>query len=431
MGSGDPRDTQVYTMKTLALVDCNSFYASCEQVFRPDLRDKPVVVLSNNDGCLVAMNGKAKALNLPRGVPLFKVQNILDKAGAVVFSSNYTLYGDLSRRVMDTLRTFTPRMEVYSIDEAFMEMEGSREEILQQAVCIKKTVEQWVGIPVSVGIGPTKALTKIAGHQAKSSAEGVCMPRDSEWPKLLRQTDVRDIWGIGRQYARMLHDNGYHTAEDLIGAEEVWVKKKMTLTGLKLLWELKGKPSFTMEEAPPPKQGILYSRSFGHPVTSKEEIMEAGADYASWAGVKLRSQHSVCHIIQTSITTNPFRKGDQQYSRTRTREMAYPVSYLPDIVSVVKEHLELLYRPGFRYKKISVFLAEIEDAGKVQLELFHQNDIRREAVMKAVEKINRKHGSDTMHCKLKRSGNSWQMRREKLSPRYTTCMADLPVVYAR
>ena len=409
-----------------ALVDCNTFYASCERVFRPDLQGKPVVVLSNNDGCLVAMSREAKELNLPRGVPLFKVEKQLEAAGAAVFSSNYTLYDDLSRRVMTVLEGFTPTLEVYSIDEAFLILQGSREELLGQCRRIRKRVQDWVGIPVSIGLGPTKTLAKIAGKIAKDRPEGVFMPEDGRWPEILEATDVKAVWGIGRQYARKLHSLGVHSAADLAAREESWVKKEMTLVGLKTLWELKGRPSFTLEESPSPKQGIITSRSFSFPVTEKQDILEAGADYASGAAEKLRAQGSACRVIHTSITTNPFREGDRQYAQGLTQELSFPVNYPPTIAAVVRRQLEKLYRPGYRYKKISVFLSEIEDAGKQQLDLFHKEDDRSEAVMKAVEKINSRYGRQTLHCKPLRPGSCWQMKREYLSPSYTTKWADLP-----
>jgi len=411
-----------------ALVDCNSFYASCERVFRPDLEGRPVIVLSNNDGCIVAMSREAKALDLPRGVPLFKVQKQLDRAGAAVFSSNYTLYDDLSRRVMSILEEFTPRLEVYSIDEAFLELQGNREDLLHQARCIRDRVYSWVGVPVSIGIGPSKTLAKISSHRAKKIRENIDCPRDEEWPAILGETDVRKIWGIGRQYGNKLHSRGIHTAADLIGQEDSWVKKHMTLVGLKTLWELRGKPSFTLEEVPPAKQGIMSSRSFSFPVTEKEDIMEAGADYASRAAEKLRTQGSACGVIHTSITTNPFRESDRQYARGLTEQLSFPLSYPPSIVAVVRRQLDRLYRPGFKYKKISVFLCEIEPAGRGQLDLFYRKDSRTEAVMEAVDKINSRYGRHSLHCMPVRPGSRWQMKREKLSPLYTTSWQDLPLV---
>ena len=417
-------------MNITALVDCNSFYASCEKVFRPDLKNRPVVVLSNNDGCIVAMSKEAKKLNIPRGAPLFKVKPRLDAAGAQVFSSNYTLYDDLSRRIMDILRTYTPRLEVYSIDEAFLSLKGSRDFLRKQACEITETVEKWVGVPVSVGMGATKTLAKIAGTRGKSSRDGVCLPGDEEWPRLLAATDVYDIWGVGRQYGRMLHGNGIHTAADLKNCSESWVKKQMTLVGLKTLWELNGKPSFSLEEAPPPKKGIISSRSFGKPVTELEDILEAGADYASQAAKKMRNQKSACRVIHTSVTTNPFREGDRQYARGVTEELAHPVDYPPQIVGIVRRQLEQLFRPGFRYKKITVFLTEIEAAGRQQLDLFHQTDTRHTAVMEAVDRINSRYGRQTIHCQPKRRDSNWQMKRENLSPCYTTRWQDLPTVQA-
>ncbi|RDG33639.1 Y-family DNA polymerase [Oceanispirochaeta sp. M1] len=414
--------------KMTALVDCNSFYASCERVFRPDLTGRPVVVLSNNDGCLVAMSREAKEMNIPRGVPLFKVQKQLKQAGAAVFSSNYTLYDDLSRRVMDILEGFTPQLEVYSIDEAFLILQGSREELLNQASRICERVYNWLGIPVSVGIGSTKTLAKIAGKRAKNIPGGVCFPAEEEWPEILEATDVGKIWGIGRQYARKLHSRGIISAADLMAQEESWVKKEMTLVGLKTLWELRGRPSFTLEETPSPKQGIMTSRSFSFPVTEKEDILEAGADYASGAAAKMRAQGSSCRVIHTSVMTNPFRESDRQYARGITEQLSFPMNYPPSIVAVVRRQLEKLYRPGFRYKKISVFLSEIEQTGEEQMDLFYSKDDRSTAVMEAVDHINNRYGRHTLHCMPLRPESCWQMKRQYLSPCYTTKWKDIPVV---
>lgn len=436
MGCGMPCDSQLSAGTTgvnrksemTALVDCNSFYASCERVFRPDLEGKPVVVLSNNDGCLVAMSQEAKEMNIPRGVPLFKVEKQLKELGAAVFSSNYTLYDDLSRRVMDILEGFTPKLEIYSIDEAFLMLQGSHEELLEQSRRIRERVYGWLGIPVSIGIGTSKTLAKIAGKMAKDIPEGVCLPREEEWPKILETTDVRNIWGIGRQYARKLHSRGVMSAADLMAQEESWVKKEMTLVGLKTLWELRGKPSFTLEETPPPKQGIMTSRSFSFPVTEKEDILEAGADYASGAAEKMRAQGSSCRVIHTSVMTNPFRESDRQYARGITEQLSFPMNYPPSIVAVVRRQLENLYRPGFRYKKISVFLSEIEQTGEEQLDLFYRKDNRTNAVMEAVDHINNRYGRHTLHCMPLRPESQWQMKREYLSPCYTTKWADIPII---
>jgi DNA polymerase V len=374
------------------------------------------------------MSREAKELNLPRGAPLFKVQKQLDQAGAVVFSSNYTLYGDLSRRIMEILESFTPHLEVYSIDEAFLELRGSLEELEDQARSIRDRVFSWVGVPVSVGIGETKTLAKIASHRAKKNAGNICIPTPSQWPEILKETDVREIWGIGRQYGQKLHSKEIHTAADLILQEDSWVKKNMTLVGLKTLWELRGKPSFTLEETPPPKQGIMSSRSFSFPVTEMEDIMEAGADYASRAAEKLRAQNSACRVIHCSVMTNPFRESDRQYARGMTEQLSFPLSYTPSIVSVVHRQLEKLYRPGFRYKKIAVFLSEIEPAREGQLDLFYKKDNRNDAVMEAVDRINSRYGRHSLHCMPLRPGSRWQMKRERLSPLYTTSWKDLPVV---
>jgi len=294
-------------------------------------------------------------------------------------------------------------MEVYSIDEAFLDLQGSREDVLEQAREIKKTVFQWVDVPVSVGIGPKKTLAEIAGYYSKRALEGVYFPKPSELDDHLRKIDVRDVWEIGSQYAKMLHSYDIHSAWDLKQTNESWIKKKMTLAGLKTLWELKGKPTFSFDEQPAPKKGIMFSRSCGKPVTTRKEIIEAGADYTSRAAQKLRNQNSTCKVIITSIYPNFFNDEEKQYNRSVHFESFYPLRYIPDIVKVVNRQLGELYKTGFRYKKISVYLTEIEQAGKIQLDLFHQEDTKRESVMKAVEKINRKYVREAIHCRAKQS----------------------------
>ena len=417
------------TINYIALVDCNSFYASCEKVFRPDLDGRPVVVLSNNDGCIVAMSREAKALDIPRGAPLFKVISRLKEADAEIFSSNYSLYNDISSRIMTILESFAPQMEIYSIDEAFLYISGRRDSIISTAAEIRENVRQFTGIPVSIGIAPTKTLSKIANSIGKKDDTGICFPYSSEWPSILKKTDIRDIWGIGRQYGKHLRGQGIYSAEDLIRQDEYWVKSFMTIKGLKTLWELKGKPSFPMNDSPPPRHEIMNSKSFSYPVTDLQDILEAGADYATMAVEKLRSQNSLCRVVSTSITTNFFRENDRQYRNCKTDTLPHPSDYAPEIISTVQKQLKEIFKSGYRYKKISVFLTEIEASDKIQFNLFYSEDPRRRAVMDSVEYINNKYGRHTIHSMAKRKSSSWQMKRDFLSPGYTTRWDELPVIH--
>jgi DNA polymerase V len=402
----------------IALVDCNSFYASCEKVFRPDLRDKPVVVLSNNDGCVVAMSKEAKKLGIARGATYFEVKKELEAAGVIAFSSNYTLYDNLSNRVMRVLKDYCQDVEVYSIDEAFMVLEGTHDELLMMAKDIRSKILQWIGIPVSVGIAKTKTLAKVANKQAKKSKDGVCYPREEEWSSILEDTQVGDIWGVGYRYEKRLINLNIKTAADFIKLEDTWVKKQMTINGLRTLWELRGRPSITWEDGPPSKQGIISSKGFGNLVKSLDELLEAGTDYAHTAVGKLRRQKSTCQIIQTYVSTNPFREQDAQYSNGCRRVLEHPTSYTPDIVGEVRNQIRYLFRPGFNYKRVSVFLTAIEQENRGQLDLFYKPDPRKAMIMDAVDRINLKNGYSLVHCSPKKPGHSWDMRRELLSPKY-------------
>lgn len=409
-----------------ALVDCNTFYASCEKVFRPDLKHKPVIVLSNNDGCVVAMSREAKALGISRGIPLFKVEQHIKKYDIEVFSSNYTLYHDLSKRVMDILRTFAAELEIYSIDEAFLILKGEDRDNFAQL--IRGTVMAWTGIPVSVGIGPTKTLAKAANSMAKKDPGGYCDFSSGDSRELLEKLEVGNIWGIGRQYTAFLNSKGIFNALQLTQQSDLWVKKNLTMVGLRTKWELEGRPSIDMEMAPPPKKGILSSKSFAYPVTEFMDLREAAADYGTTASGKLRKQGSVCRYVNISISTNNFRKGDRQYSNAATIELAVPSSYPPDIICAAQKGLTRIYRQGYKYKKITVYLTGIEEEQRGQLDLFLKEDPRKYQVMKSIDKINKKYGRNTLNCMSKRTTSHWQMKREKLSPLYTTSWKDLPLI---
>ncbi|MBN1845985.1 MAG: Y-family DNA polymerase, partial [Sedimentisphaerales bacterium] len=277
-----------------ALVDCNNFYVSCERVFAPRWEGQPVVVLSNNDGCVVARSDEAKALGIRMGVPVFQVRDLIEKHGVEVFSSNYTLYADMSRRVMETLAGFAPAMEVYSIDEAFLDLAGNRADRTEYARQIRRRVRQWVGIPVTIGLGPSKTLAKVANHLAKWSARAQGVLDLTECPYLaeaLRRTPVQDVWGVGPQYARRLRQAGIQTAWDLRSAGDAWIRRELGVTGLRTVHELRGIACYDLETSAPPNQGIANSRSFGRPVETLAELQEAVAAYMSRAARKLRRQH--------------------------------------------------------------------------------------------------------------------------------------------
>ncbi len=415
-----------------ALVDCNNFYVSCERVFDPSLQNKPVVVLSNNDGNVVARSNEAKKIGIPFGAPYFKLKDMIKKHGVRVFSSNYTLYADMSRRVMDTLAYFSPEMEIYSIDEAFISLTGLNRDLAQYGSDLRKLVKQWTGIPVSIGIAPTKTLAKLASEVAKKnpSCKGVFNITDHpHMDKILDSIEVKDVWGVGMQYTRLLNRHGIYTALHLKNANDGWVKKNMTVMRLRTVLELRGKPCLDLENSPSPKKGIVSSRSFGRPVESLEELKEALASYVSQACKKLRFQNSMASTVTVFLSTNRFKQ-EPQYCNSGTYRLANPSSYTAELIRYSLEILEKIYRSGYRYKKVGVAFTEIIPGDDVQNDLFvpPEDNKRSQKLMQTVDKINRTMGSNTLHYAAEGIQKPWQMRRAFLSPRYTTKWDEIPVV---
>jgi len=418
--------------EVVALVDCNNFYVSCERVFDPSLWGVPVVVLSNNDGNVIARSNEAKALDIHMGAPWFKCAPLVARHGIRVFSSNYALYGDMSHRVMETLAGCVPAMEVYSIDEAFLYLTGMEHFGLEEyGRFIRARVGGWTGMPVSVGIGPSKTLAKLANRIAKKNPEcgGVFNitghPRMEE---ILAGIAVEHVWGVGSRYARMLHQHGVHSARDLSRAPDAWVRKKMTVMGLRTAWELRGHPCLEMEEAPPPKKAIVSSRSFGRPVERLDELMEAAAAYTTRAAEKLRRQNSLVSGLTVFLATNRF-KPEPQYSNAATFSLPQPTGYTPHLIRLAHAGLRRIYRTGYRYKKVGIMLFDMVEQGEGQLDLFGGGvDPRRQALMETVDRLNGRFGKSTVSFAAEGNGRSWHMRREYLSPRYTTSWLELPLV---
>jgi DNA polymerase V len=423
-------------MTVFALADCNSFYASCERVFVPALAKRPVVVLSNNDGCIVALSAEAKALGIPMGKPLFQCRELIKRHDIAVFSSNYALYGDLSARVMATLATFTPAMEIYSIDEAFLDLTGFRKDLTTYARTIRETVRQWTGIPVSIGIGPTKTLAKAANRLSKNNPSfgGVLdLNRRDDTDALLARLKIGDVWGIGRKYAAMLEGFGVRTALDFSKLPREFVKKRMTVGGLHTLLELQGVSCIDLEKAPAPKKSIISSRSFGTPVTTLPDMREALAWHVSRAAEKLRSQRGVTASILVFVQTNTFIEGEPQYCASDTAALPIPTAHTPDLLKAGLALLERLFRPGYRYKKAGVMLIGIEPAGSVQGSLLAppvEESGRDKALMGVIDKVNIKWGRETVRLAATGIKRAWTMRQEKRSPRYTTVWKELPVAKA-
>ncbi len=422
-----------------ALVDCNNFYVSCERVFNPRLNNIPVVVLSNNDGCVIARSNEAKALGIKMGAPAFKNTDLFEKHGVQVFSSNYALYGDMSCRVMSSLSGFVPDMEIYSIDEAFLLLNNLPQKPDPFAREIREKILKWNGIPVSIGIGVTKTLAKIANRFAKKHAahEGVLDLTDNpRFKEYLQQTDIENIWGIGRRYGLVLKSYGIRTAWDFSRQDRDWVKSRMTITGLQTLLEIQGRPCFSLERTPKPNKTIISSRSFGSGVESLEELEEALAGYVTRAAEKLRGQGSVCSNLTVFVLTNRFRKDLPQYTNSQTIRMPHPTDYTPRIIKHAHNVLKKIYKQGYAYKKTGVVLSAIEPKKRKQLTFFmpsREREKKEQKVMSVMEKINSRWGRGAIRPAAAGTNNndkSWKMRRNLLSPRYTTCWSELPVADA-
>jgi DNA polymerase V len=417
----------------VALVDCNNFYVSCERVFNPALQGKPVAVLSNNDGCLVSRSQEIKALKIPMGAPGYKYEALIKKHGGALLSSNYALYGDMSARVMEVLSMFSPDVEIYSIDEAFLGLTGFRTRDLEEfGRRIKRTVQKWTGIPVSVGISSTKTLAKIANHHAKKIPAfkgSLCLMDEDRIVKALERTPVGEIWGIGRQYDKFLRQQHIETALQLRDAGDKFVDHYMTSVGLKTVLELRGYSCIEMDEAPAAKKSIVNSRSFGKQVSDLAELQEAVSNYITRAAEKLRKQQSVAGHLMVFLSTNRFKEGPQ-YNNSLSTTLFPPTAYTPELIRVAFTLLEELYLPGFEYKKAGVMFADIIAEADVPLNFIEACylDDKRKQLMDIVDKLNRKHGQDTLFFASSGISKDWQMRRAKLSPRFTTRWSDLPKV---
>jgi DNA polymerase V len=416
-----------------ALADCNNFYVSCERVFQPRLEGRPVVVLSNNDGCLIARSDEAKALGVAMGDPYHLHRDTLTRHGVRVFSSNYALYSNMSRRVMDTLSTFTPEIELYSIDEAFLNLAGFEQRgLVVYAQQIRATVRRHTGIPVSIGIGPTKTLAKVANHLAKAQrdTDGVYDLTEADVDHALASVEVGDVWGVGRRWAKGLEDQGITTALDLKRADPKAIRRKMTVVGERLLHELNGRSCLPLELITPPRQGLTVSRSFGQPLTALQPMQEALVSFVGRAGEKLRRQGLIAAQVLVFVTTNRFSVRQPFYAHSATVKLPYPTDFTPDLVEAATHLLETLYRPGVYYQKCGVMLLDLSSATQVQADLFGTRNRARQAwLMRALDSLNADHGARTV-----RVGNqggkrpAWAMRQSFRSPRYTTNWQELPVV---
>lgn len=408
-------------MSSIALVDCNNFYASCERVFNPKWCNRPLVVLSNNDGCIVARSGEAKALGIPMGAPYFQWADFIHAHDVVVCSSNYALYGDLSHRVMRILEHFNPELEIYSIDEAFLWV-GDLENPADHCCRIREKVLQWTGIPVSIGIAPTKTLAKVATRFAKKMAAGVYLPESFD--TILDELPVGEIWGVGRRLTQFLAKRGIHTAAQLRDREDSWVRKTLTVVGLRTVWELRGISCFPFDEAPSPKQTVMTSRSFGRPILSKEELAEAIAGYAARGGEKLRKEQSRASWLQVFIN-------GKEYSQAALYTFPQPTHYTPTLIAYAKAGLDAIYRSGYAYKKGGILLGGLVSERSYQRDLFAApiDEEKQNAAMRLLDRANHKFGDCALQFAAEGIKRPWQTKRQLRSFCFTTRWDELLTIH--
>ena len=418
-----------------ALVDVNSFYASCETIFRPDLQGRPVVVLSNNDGCIIARSAEAKKLGIKMGDPYFKCKDYFRQQGVVCFSSNYELYADMSNRVMTTLEEMCPRVEIYSIDEAFCDLTGVRNcRVLEEfGRELKDTVYRNTRLPVGVGIAQTKTLAKLANHAAKTwKATGgvVDLSNVERQRKLMALLPVDEVWGVGRRISKKLEAMGIKTVLQLADTDIRFIRKHFNVVLERTVRELRGEPCLGLEEFAPVKQEIVCSRSFGQRISTYEEMRQAICLYASRAAEKLRGEHQYCRFISAFVKTSPFALNEPYYGNSTSVKLLTPTHDSRDIITAATKCLDAIWRDGYRYQKAGVMLGDFYSQGVAQLNLFDDNAPRQnsEKLMEVLDHLNAKDGRGTLYFAGQGIQSAWQMKREMLSPRYTTRFSDLPVV---
>jgi DNA polymerase V len=423
--------------RVIALIDCNNFYVSCERVFNPRLVDRPVVVLSNNDGCAVSRSNEAKALGIKMGAPWFKLKELARQQGLVACSSNYALYADMSNRVMSILEHYSPCQEVYSIDECFLDLTGSPgRDGREQGHEIRERVRQWTGLPVCVGLAATKTLAKLANHIAKKNPPfgGVCdlnaMP-SGESDHWFSQLGVGEVWGVGGRLTPRLAELGIHTVLDLKRAEPARLRSRFSVMMEKTNRELNGRICIEMEEITPPKKQIMSSRSFGVPVSDLQSLQESVALYVSRAAEKLRRQNSCAGSLQVSIRTSPFNPAVPYYGNSITLSLPTPTDDTLQLTRVALAGLARIYRPGFRYQKAGVMLSELVSPTAVQADLFAgRSESRSRVLMGVLDRVNRTLGRGTLHSAREGFTQPWKMKQDHKSPGYTTRWDELPQAVA-
>jgi len=409
--------------KVFALIDCNAFYVSCERVFNPKLNNRPVVALSNNDGCIISRSKEAKALGIKMGVPLFKVKDIVEKEKVVVFSSNYTLYADMSRRVMNIISSSSPYTEIYSIDEAFVELSSLPIDYESYAHQLRQTILQHTGIPVSIGIASTKTLAKVANHKAKKddSLNGVCsLVNYNNIDQILELTEVGDVWGVGRRLSKKLINHGIHNAKLLKNCSDSWIRKMMSVNGLKTITELRGISCIPLEEYSMTRKSCCTTRSFGKLLTNLEDIEQAVTTFARRAAERIRSESLAASCVSVFVRTNPFDKKSDYYSNGTSRTLSHPTN---DSITIIETALLLtkrIFKNNYQYKKAGVLLSGLCDESEIQETLFEKNYNQNSDLMSAIDAINYRYGRDTLQMASECKVGNWKQKRENCTRNYTT-----------
>ena len=418
--------------KKIALVDCNSFYVSCERLFNPKLRNKPVVVLSNNDGCIISRSTEAKALGIKMGEPYFKAKNIIIKNNVKVFSSNYSLYGDLSRRVMRTLKRFNSEMEVYSIDEAFLDLSNFPDnEIEGVGKEIRSIVLKWTGIPTSIGIAKTKTLSKVANHIAKKKQSGVVSLIGVEnIDPILEKVEVNDIWGVGKQLTKFYHKNGIYNAKQLKNKSNTWIKKSSNVLSSRTAMELKGISCIGLEKTSAKRKSCVVSRSFGQRIEDFQELKEAVASYSLNASEKIRSEALVAKSITIFIRTSPFQSRYGFYSNSKTIDFPIATNNSIEIVKAALSGLETIFKTGYSYQKAGVLLSHLSNSSNRKNLFSSIQDEKINTLMKSIDNTNYRYGRSTLSLASAGVHKKWNMRRKHSSKIDTADFYCLPTIKA-
>ena len=424
--------SSIQRTRKLALVDCNSFYVSCERLFNPKIRRKPVVVLSNNDGCIISRSNEAKALGIKMGEPYFKAKDIIVKNKVEVFSSNYSLYGDLSRRVMRTLKRFNSDMEIYSIDEAFLDLSNFPDQDVEKiGKEIRETVLQWTGIPTSIGIAKTKTLSKIANHIAKKKQSGVTnlIGIDNLDP-ILEKIEINDVWGVGRQLTKFYQKNGIYNAKQLKNKSNSWIKKSSNVLGSRTAMELRGVPCINLETTQVKRKSCVVSRSFGKRIEKFQELKEAVANYCLNASEKIRSESLVTKAITVFVRTSPFQRNFGYYSNAKTIDFPIATNNSIEIVKTAVSILEAIFKNGYQYQKAGVMLTGLSnDDGRKNL-FSSEKDEKINSLMRSIDNTNYRYGRSTLSLASAGVQKKWNMKREYSSKIDTADFYCLPKIKA-